>query len=65
MSLLVDEPADTRRVKWTKRMAQEPQWRNQYISAFLPTLPYVPHIELTQNSKYVMRPPHELPAYPC
>jgi hypothetical protein len=23
----------------------------------LPVLPYVPHIELTENSKYVMRPP--------
>lgn len=47
---------DTARVRRTKRLAGECNYRNQYISAELPMLAYVPQIVLTPNSKYRMAP---------
>lgn len=44
------ERADSKRARYQR----EPQFRNQYISAELPTLPYVPQIILTPDSKYRM-----------
>jgi len=45
--------------KWKKqkRLVEEPKWRNQFISAELPTLPYVPHIQPGPDSKYRMEVP--------
>lgn len=49
--------SEVRRVRaprHTKRLIEEPKWRNQYISSDLPTLAYVPQIEVDEDSRYKM-----------